>query len=97
LALSEGRGHGLIEDLDATAGPHRHFNPVETGAGFTRTGADGPNLAWRQGIAIDGGVAVELGYGHELLDPIGAEGVTEVGVAELALEAALLLFLDAAA
>jgi hypothetical protein len=40
---------------------------------------------------------VELRGGHELLDPIEAEGVAEVGVAELALEAALLLLLHPAA
>ena len=96
-ALAEGRWHRLVEDLDPTARPHCHLNPVEAGAGFAGAGADGPHLARRQWIAVNGVVAVELGGGHELLDPIEAKGVAEVGVAELALEAALLLLLDAAA
>ena len=49
-------------------------------------GAAGPHLAGRQRIAVNGVVAVELRGGHELLDSIEAEGVAEVGVAELALE-----------
>jgi hypothetical protein len=38
-----------------------------------------------------------LGRGDERLHPVEAEGVAEVGVAELALEAALLLLFHATA
>lgn len=60
-------------------------------------GADGPDLTGRQGIAINGVIAVQLGGGDKFFDPIEAEGLAEVGIAELALDDALLLLFHAAA
>ena len=55
--------------------------------------ADGPNLAGGERIALNRLIAVQLRRGHELLHALDTEGITEVRVAELTLEATLLLFL----
>ena len=70
---------------------------MQAGAGFRPAGADAPDLAGRQGIRVDGVVAAQFRRGDELLHPVLAHRVAEVGVAELASEHPLLLFLDPAA
>ena len=90
------RGRGrLVQDSDAGARTAGDLDAIEPGAGFGDARAHGPHLARRQRIAFDRLVAVQLRRRHELLDALGPEDVAEVRIAELAFEAALLLFLYA--
>ena len=59
--------------------------------------ADGPDLAGRQRVAADAVLALQLRRRDELLDPVEAHGIAELGVAELGRADPLLLFLHAAA
>ena len=95
--LAERRRYRGVEDADAAAGAGRHLDAVERRAGLRPAGADAPHLTRRQRIRVDGVVAAQLRRGHEPFDPGLAQGVAEVGIAELALEHPLLLLLDAAA
>ena len=96
-ALPEGGRHGVIENLRAAAGAGRDLDAVESRAGLAPAGADGPDLAGRERVAVDGFVAVQLRRGDELLDAVDAQREGEVRIAELALQAALLLLLHAPA
>src|SRR5690606_21407514 len=83
----------LVEHADARPGAARRLDAVETGACLAATWTDRPHLTGRQRVSFDGFVAVEFRRRHELLDAFRTEDVAEVRVAELTLEAALLLLL----
>src|ERR1039458_201151 len=95
-ALPERSCRGLVEDLDASSWPGRHLETIQAGAGLRRSHACGPDLSGRKRIGLDRFVAMQLRSRNKLLYAIHSKGVAEVGVSELTLEAALLLFLDAA-
>jgi len=94
--LAKGRRNRRIQYLDAAARPRGDFDAIERRRAVGTTRRDRPNLPGRQGISVDSFVAVQLGRRDELLDALHAHEITEMGVAELGLEAALLLFFDPA-
>ena len=85
----------MVQDLGAAAGSHGDLNPIETRACLTTTRTDRPHLPGWKGIAVYRLVAVEFRSRDELLNAVHTEREREVGVAELALEATLLLPLGA--
>ena len=95
-AFAETRRCRRIQDFHAPTRTNRDLDAIQAGTRFPASGADGPDLAWRKGIAVDGLIAVKFRRRDELLNAVNAHRVAEVRVPEFTLETSLLLFLDAA-
>ena len=72
-----------VQDAHAAAWAFRNFDPIQPGAFVLPSGADRPDLPWRQGVAPDMVFALQFRGDDELLHPVVAHRVAEVGVAEL--------------
>ena len=95
-ALGKRRGCRPVQDADAAARALAHLDPVQAGTLVHPAGADAPDLAGRERVAVDMVLAAKLGGDDELLDPVPAQRVAELRVAELGRDDPLLLLLDPA-
>jgi hypothetical protein len=92
-ALAERRWRRLIQDSDPAAGRLGYLDPKQARRLILTARANGPGLAGREWIATDTVLALQLRRGHKMLNAIGAETVTELGVSELRCADPLLLLL----
>src|SRR5205823_2522786 len=96
-ALPERARGGDVDNLYAGTRLDVDVDPVQAGTLVEPSRADGPDLSRGERVPADSALALQLGRSDELLNPILAHHVAEVGIAELGAADPLLLFLDATA